>query len=393
VLNRQMALMVPFGFLAAALVGPRVTFRRVAFAAAPLVIAAAALVLFNRWMDSQGVTPSMYDDPTNQLVTVLTNPVALATNLVRHGTILLLYVGLFCLPMLLAQGRLRVAPPPLRLAAMAGASAFAIAALAMCLLKFGPMPVAGNILTRVGFYPGAIQPYRTPEFFSPALQAPLLGFWWLMTVAAVVGGVMAIMRLAAVATVTAGLEKRPIQDASRGVEAFLLAAVLAYCGPMVVAGFYDRYLLPLLLLVPLLGATLPSDPRPAWARGLAYGLVGLFGLLSIVWVHDEMSWNRARWEAIGRLQAAGVPAGQLDGGFEFNSPRCFDAQQRCEGGRDGWERILDPVYMVAFEPMPGYREVFSINYPTWAPPGQRKILALTRQDAPAPNKGRPARGL
>lgn len=378
ILNRQMALIVPFGFLTAAMLRPRASVRRIGLAAVPLLISATVLVLFNRWMEAQGVTPAMYKDPSNMLVRVLTDPVRLAKNLVLNGGSLFLYVGIFCLPMLIARGAPKIAVRPLVRYAALAASALAVAMMGACIYKFGPMPVSGNVLTRVGFGPHVIQPYQSPDYFGPDLHGALMGFWWLLTAAAIVGGAMAVSRLVIVSGSIVGLTEEPVDSQAKRLEAFVFAAIVAYCGPMVVAGYFDRYLLPLLLLTPLVGAALPAAEAPKWARGAAFGLVVFFGLLSIGWAHDEMSWQRARWAAINRLQAAGVPPGKLDGGFEYNAQRCYVPVSRCTDDRADWAPILDPAYVVAFEPQPGYGTVFTIEYSTWLPMGRHKIWALKR---------------
>jgi hypothetical protein len=390
VLNRQLALFLACGFFAAEVMRGRPT-ARTAAAALPLLIAGAALVTFNRWMDSEGVTPVMYTYLNEQMRNVLTHPPLLAKNVIRNGIAVPLYVGLFALPMLLVQGAPRLGTTTLvRRVAAAAAVLFALTATAACIIDLGPMPVIGNVVTHAGLGPAAVPPYRGLDLFGPALAGPVEAVWWLVTAAAIFGGALIVERLILVTGAVARLDDRLAEPGPRMVETFILIGALAYCAPLLIldaVDLYDRYVLPLILLAPLLGANLSRAPRPRWTRGAGVALVVLFGLVSIAWTHDLMSWNRARWDAIARLQAQGVPASKLDGGFEFNGPRCFIPQRVCKGQAANWSEILDPEYMVSFEPVVGYQSAFAVDYATWLPPKRHQILALKRDDAPTAPTG------
>ena len=82
---------------------------------------------------------------------------------------------------------------------------------------------------------------------------------------------------------------------------------------------YDRYLLPLLpcLAVPLLLAG--QRDRPGRAVGpVAWGLLGLYAGFGIALNQDVSALLRARTAATDRLEAAGIPRAQIQGGFEYN---------------------------------------------------------------------------
>lgn len=377
VLCRQVALFLPAAFLVATLVRARPSLRALAIAVPPLVISAAAMVGFNAWMGAEGVTPSMYSDQANQLLAALHDGKLLARNLVAKSVTTLLYAGLFCLPAFALWGSPKAGLPLwARRVAIVAAILFALVAMAACIGRMGPMPVSGNVLNSAGVGPHSIYPFTAHPLYAPRFAGAVDGLWWLATAAAVLGGALIVHRLVTVAAAIIGLGG-PLTSHSRALEAFFLCAALIYAAPMVVAGFYDRYLLPLLLVTPLIGITFPRRAAGRWRPATAWGLVGVLAVLSIGWTHDYMSWNRARWATIDRLTSQGVPAFRLNGGFEFISPPCYVPVRRCDPSTD---KVVDEAYVVAFVPRPGYRVVSTTPFSSWLPPGRHQILALERID-------------
>jgi len=86
--------------------------------------------------------------------------------------------------------------------------------------------------------------------------------------------------------------------------------------------FYARYSLVYLpLAIVLCLARQPSlRVRPAWAGVLLYGAVSMLG------TRDHLAYNAAVWSGMAALQAQGVPAAELKGGYVVNGWLQADVQ-------------------------------------------------------------------
>jgi hypothetical protein len=143
-----------------------------------------------------------------------------------------------------------------------------------------------------------------------------------------------------------------------------------------VAGYFDRYLLPLVPLAFLVAASTVAGrheplrqaaPVASWA-GLA--LATTLGLFSVGATHDYFAWNRARWLALDDLrQMDGVVPEAIDGGYEFNGLYRYDPATP-------WWWAGDEEYVLAFGPMRGYCEVRRYPFRRWAPGGDGSVRVL-----------------
>ena len=95
------------------------------------------------------------------------------------------------------------------------------------------------------------------------------------------------------------------------------------------------------------------------------------GLVSVTLTHEYLSWNGARDRAVRSLVARGVPAAEIDGGFEQNGPLHFEAFLKRTGqvivpGRF-W---LDGApYRLSFWPSRTADCTTEERYPYWTWPG------------------------
>jgi len=143
----------------------------------------------------------------------------------------------------------------------------------------------------------------------------------------------------------------------------LLATSFVVCGTcaLILSAFYfDRYSLDsawaLVLVLPLL---VPWQSRGA--RLIAVAALALTAWFSVTGVHDYFAWNRARWQAYASLRTRGIPADQIDGGFETI----------------GWEELVrNPAgvkwpapgrrpYAILYRPTPGTVVIGSVPYRRW----------------------------
>jgi Dolichyl-phosphate-mannose-protein mannosyltransferase len=88
--------------------------------------------------------------------------------------------------------------------------------------------------------------------------------------------------------------------------------------------FYDRYVLPLVVMVAALRVGAAGIFRPR----LAVAGVAAFLAISLVGTWDHLRYNRALWTAVAWAQRAGIETRQLDGGYMVN----------------GWLQYADPEH-------------------------------------------------
>lgn len=128
-----------------------------------------------------------------------------------------------------------------------------------------------------------------------------------------------------------------------------------------------------------------------WWKVRAPGLVSclllvLIACYSTLATQDYMSWNRARWRAIGELEARGINPSQIDGGPEYvftQDPDLALQTWRNDSRRSmrdywRWWRVNGDQYIVSFSPVPGYIEAARENYFSGLTFSERSILVLRR---------------
>jgi hypothetical protein len=97
-----------------------------------------------------------------------------------------------------------------------------------------------------------------------------------------------------------------------------------------------------------------------------------------------MAWNRARWQALAELERSGAADFRtVDGGFEYNGLRGFDARYASPSGKSMWW-VRDDPYVVSFGPITGYETVKSYPYVNYLLPGLRTVYLLHRDARTAP---------
>jgi hypothetical protein len=123
-----------------------------------------------------------------------------------------------------------------------------------------------------------------------------------------------------------------------------------------------------------------------FAKALAAGVAVIMVLVSVLATRDYLAWNVARWTLLDAAEAGlGITAREIDGGYEYNGVRNYDPDYPFSGERSWWW-VLDDRYLVAFGPVPGYRERDRRTFRRWLPPRQGAILLLERESQHAASK-------
>lgn len=285
---------------------------------------------------------------------------------------LLLYMGLFLLPItaaagvtaLLRHGGWRDIWKPALLAILAGAGAL--------LRFFYPyrLPYIG-VWRMMPYYPAVWTPFGTgsPGEWLAGEREMLFSyrFWVVITALSCVG--VGLLLWPAMRRRVSGAEKT--EDWPAGLLWLVTAANLA---PVVLFGgvVYERYLL--VVLVPtaalFLRAVQREGARPAWA--LAGGLLALYLAFSLALTAEFVGWNGAAWRAGERLTAQGIPLEQIDGGFAWNgwhfADRLRQGEQAHPEGAPAYMELFPFItrrYVVSFSPLAGYQVLGEEPY--WSP--------------------------
>lgn len=164
------------------------------------------------------------------------------------------------------------------------------------------------------------------------------------------------------------------------VALFLLVVSGIYYFPIGMHIVFDRYLLPLpVLLISLIYLTRPllaSQPTAVPLRWPIYATTGLlvvYLIFSIGAVHDYMSWNRVRWQALRGLMKQGIKPTQIDGGLEFNGWYLYNGAYEPTPDKSWWWVDQD-TYVLGTSILPGYQSFQQHPVDTWFPWGIQTIF-------------------
>ena len=368
-LCRQLGVFLPLGFAVAVLIQRGFAARWLLRAILPSVVCLTSLMLFQHWMSITGRTPFQYAS------SAALGSLSIRVIAAKCETVLL-YLGLFCLPILLlgsTDRRLSATSTLLRVVPALFGGAFALLSLYFC---FGPlerwMPKGENILI-----PQGLGPITIPGHWETLPS----WFWGIVTVLSVLGGTLLVKRMVATSLVL--LQKIRMSDLKEDdiVQMFCLFAVGAYTFAIsvIVLGFYDRYFVPLVpFLLYLSAAEIPREDAGATTRNsAAIVLVAFFAIFAVLGTRDYLAWNRVRWEALTKLQqTAGISTGDIDGGYEYIGWFLSDGIKL-----DNLDEIFgneNAKYRLAFSRIPGFEIVKEYEYYNWMPPKLRSIFVLRR---------------
>ncbi|GAA0729714.1 hypothetical protein GCM10009430_40130 [Aquimarina litoralis] len=224
------------------------------------------------------------------------------------------------------------------------------------LIKFGKvLPGLHNIWIDFGIGPTTLTDIGANYTYTPTPNAPMF-FWWIITGIGVFSSIALLFR--GISLGRKVFEKKVI----RSEVIFSCVFSIIYLAPFLVAGVYDRYLLPLFPIVIVFLASYEINPLPnKISKYAAFVFLGLISWFSVCGTHDYLSWNRVRWDAINRLLDAGVPTNKIQGGAEFVTWYHFS-----EAKKRWWEDVT-PVYTLVFSADTGNPIHEKLSYSRWLP--------------------------
>ena len=249
ILCRQNGLFIPISFGFAYLFGRTLKFPDVTRALLPTIVGVLMLVLFQQWMDETARTPSLYGMQIGSIFDVPGNSYGwLLLRAIRSAMIIILYLGAFLFPLLLL-----IPLPKIYLGKhQVNWAIVLLAALFLCVPMWylnSMMPISGNIVTQFGIGPFTLADVELMKLPNLEPLPPL--FWVAVSLASVIGGGILLIRFADSAVwIFRGIRSRQFDYISQA-RMFCGTATLILFGGFCLVHFWDRYLLPFLVLAPL----------------------------------------------------------------------------------------------------------------------------------------------
>ena len=279
ILCRQLGLCVPLGFGAALLLKHRFQPRWHFRAVAPTVVSIIILAAFRYWLTVTGRLPTLYNEKSNKLISVVGHPLKLALNISYYGWSILMYLGWFLLPVTLAVVLAQwFAGKSTRFSRLARflLLLFAAASLLRFIIVPSLMPVHNNVIIPQGIGPPTLK--DTQNLHLHHLPPLPIGFWLFVTGISLLGAALLIINATSIVSRPA-----PDSNSERVIQIFFLLSTLIYLAPLLMSGFFDRYLVPVLpFLAAFAVVSLPTGyrlSRAHWTVAIVLVLIsGIFGI-------------------------------------------------------------------------------------------------------------------
>lgn len=382
-LNRQIGIAIPVAFVVAAVV----TRRRERLAGFALLAAAGlALLAWELAVGERGGPSLAANVKISEMSDFLRgDPLAVVGRMLRNAVALACYLGIFTLPLSLALAAAR--PGAIGERSRRGALLLVAALLVgtAIVLAFGPMPLVGNVLASSGIGPATLRDELILDLGN--LPQATFAMRFAITVASCLGAMLLLGALWRTVADLAGAVGKDLNGSGRPESVLLTTVAALWVVPLLVAPYFDRYLLPLVPVAMAL-AVLAPYPRavvaraavvPRWGLVLPATLLVAGAVFSVAAVHDYLSWNDARWRAGEWLTTRrDAPASAIDGGFEWNAWYGYDPAYLAHA-EHSWYWVADDRWVIAFGPIPGRRTVYRVPFTRWLPPRERgEIVVLER---------------
>jgi hypothetical protein len=240
-----------------------------------------------------------------------------------------------------------------------------------------PYRIKGQVLINAGLGPATLRDTFAMGFPYPH-ALPILLLDLLSYVFAALGVVVLIALLQSLL----GPRAQGTDDATAIATRLLSWTAVAGCGlPVISFVYFDRYeldsLWPLVLLFAIVGqGVLEASSR---LRILAWTAAGVLLLFSVGATQEYLSWNRARWRAVGLLRREHVPLTKVDGGYEVNQYLVggFDAQAPTDRLADS--AIYGSDYVIALHPLIHYQAMARFPYAGFFGARRGDVLLLKKR--------------
>jgi 4-amino-4-deoxy-L-arabinose transferase-like glycosyltransferase len=385
-LNRQLGIAVPLAFAVSLFLKNGFTRRVLVRAIIPPVLCIGALIVFGHWLEATGRLPVRYNDKSFILIQKLTDP-GMLLDFVKNAFKAILYLGLFLSPVLILYSdhlwfNLK-GKSAIRLTLVISASILLGVVSLILWQSHHLMPLSGNILNTSGIGPLTLR--DTDILNAPHIATLPVSFWLIITAISLLGGALLVSTSSIISVRLLPAFWSRKMNSSQAVSAFLFLSTVVYMIPLLVQGFFDRYLIPVIpFLAAYITCILVEDHAQSRRTGekvipvVALVLIGLFSVFSVCGTRDYLAWNRARWEILNDLMdGKRVKAEEIDGGFEFNGLYMYDPVYHQKPDKSWWW-VKGDKFVVSFGAIPGYSVIREYKYRQWLPLNNGSIMLLEK---------------
>jgi hypothetical protein len=115
--------------------------------------------------------------------------------------------------------------------------------------------------------------------------------------------------------------------------------------------YFDRYSIPMIVLLCI--ALIPNEIKINKTRILFFSVyLAVLYLVSVFEIKDYFNWQTTRWKALEILNAKGISANKIDGGFEYNG--WYKPNKNYSDVGKSWWWVDDDQYVVTTAKLPNY---------------------------------------
>ena len=248
-----------------------------------------------------------------------------------------------------------------------------------------PLGMGGNILVDLGT--------GIRSLAGPAPHAPRW-CWVAITGASAFGATALVLALGQVARRVLAQLRSEQPRRSLWLPSFLLVSLVFVYAPFsaLYGPWFDRYLLPVMILLTLLltgeaiGPTAPLRPTLG-ARVLVSAALALVYLgFAVASTHDYLAWNRQRWAAGSLLTEGGITPADIRGGYEFDQyydwrdlPAHMSNARRAAFAFRPEQFRNQAHHVIAFGDVHGFDRVRRLPVDHWLPLSPDQIVILEKR--------------
>jgi hypothetical protein len=385
-LNRQLGIAVSIAFMVSYFMKNGFSGRILVRAIIPPILCIGSLLVFKYWLAATGRLPIRYSDKSHMLIQSLSEPGLLSVFL-KNAFKAVLYLGLFLTPVLVLYfGRIwfNLKNKLTTRLTLVIASSILFGILTLILWKSHHlMPLSGNIINTSGIGPLTL---RDTDILNASHVATLpTSLWLIITALSLTGGTMLVCTAGILSIRLLHAFTPGKMNSNQAVATFFFLSAFIYVIPLLVSGFFDRYLVP---LIPILAANIccllaegqseSCITRKKLFNVISLLLIVLFSVFSVSGTRDYLTWNRARWEILNDVtEGKRIQAGEIDGGFEFNGLYMYDPAYNQKPGKSWWW-VKGDRFVVSFGAIPGYSIIREYKYRQWLPLANGSVMLLEK---------------
>ncbi|MBD2751790.1 glycosyltransferase family 39 protein [Spirosoma validum] len=375
-LIRQLGIAIFMGFGLAYLVRKGIHRRSILVAGISVGSGLCVQIAYQKWMKYMMTDMVMYNAQAGNLFHLSYYRMQLLSSFINNMFVCLMYVGLFMFPyfllLLTRQSKATFIQDRWLWLLIVGI----VIALWQVSFHGMNMPIWFNVLNAFGIGPILLKDlyYRIYSLPFPTLLHIIT---MLMTGMSLLGSAYILYHLVRLVPFLLG---RSISLSQRAIVILLSSFLVIYFFPIGMQVLFDRYLLPipvlLLILIHWLQPVPEQKPLEHTLPLPLYLSVGLgigYLIFSVCATHDYLAWNRVRWESLNNLMKQGVKPAKIDGGHEFNGWYLYSSSYKSSPTKSWWW-VHDDTYVVGASLMPGYALYQKHDVDTWLPWGIQQII-------------------